>query len=206
MNEGMRLTRRTVMDAFGTASAAGVLAACGAGGAAEPQGTQGSKMQAPVNLRYVASFRPSSQTTWAGGASKLVELWNEKATPIKVEPIAPTNNRNEAVLSMITAGDPPDLFHALPRDYHPFANLSALLELDPYLKKDKRAQDVIPTILEYWARGDKHYAMPNNWSPQAIYFNKTDRLARHRRCHLRRPRRYGDYDYRCGRHACAHHV
>ena len=95
-----------------------------------------------------------------------------EGTPITVEPITPTGNRNEAALSMITAGDPPDLFHALPRDYHPFANLGALLDLGPYIRKDKRAQDVIPMILEYWARGEARYAMPNNWSPQAIYFNK----------------------------------
>jgi multiple sugar transport system substrate-binding protein len=172
------LTRRTIVGAGSAALvtlAGGALAACGGAGVASSgtAGTAGAKAQAPVTLRCVSSFQPSNQTTWGGGASKLVELWNEKGTPIKVEPIAPTGNRNEAVMAMLTAGDAPDLFHALPRDYHPFANLGALLELDPYLKKDKRAQDVIPTILEYWARGDKHYAMPNNWSPQAIYFNKT---------------------------------
>ena len=116
------LTRRTLMRAFSAVTAGGAsaaLAACGAGSTATPGG-EGTKTQTPVTLRYVGSFAASNQTTFAGGASKLVELFNEKGTPIRVEPIAPTNNRNEAVMSMITAGDPPDLFHALPRDYHPF--------------------------------------------------------------------------------------
>ncbi|HEX2066012.1 MAG TPA: extracellular solute-binding protein, partial [Candidatus Thermoplasmatota archaeon] len=133
---------------------------------------QEAKTQAPVTLRYLGSFAPASQTTFGGGAQRIVELFNARGTPITVEPIMPTGNRNEAALSMITAGDPPYLFHALPRDHHPFANLGALLDLGPYIRKDRRAQDVIPMILEYWARGEARYAMPNNWSPQAIYFNK----------------------------------
>jgi multiple sugar transport system substrate-binding protein len=165
------LTRRAFIGGATAALGATALAACGQGAGVSP--TQATKTQQPVTLRYVSSFQPSGGTTWAASASKLVEMWNEKGTPIQVQPISPTNNRNEAVLAMITAGDPPDLFHALPRDYHPFANLNALLELDPYIKQDRRAHDVIPTILDYWARGDKRYAMPNNWSPQAIYFNKT---------------------------------
>ena len=170
-DEGGRVgqTRRTVLGVLGAALTASGAAGCGT---AEPQAGQGAKAQAPVTLRYVGSFAQASQTTFGGGAQKIVELFNERGTPITVEPITPTGNRNEAALSMITAGDPPDLFHALPRDYHPFANLGALLDLSPYIRKDKRAQDVIPMILEYWARGEARYAVPNNWSPQAIYFNK----------------------------------
>jgi len=145
-----------------------VVAACG-GSSSQPQGF---KAQGPLTLRYIGSFAPSSQTTFGGGAQKLVELFNERAAPIKVEPIMPTNNRNEAALAMITSGEQLDLFHALPREYHPFANIGALAELDHYIKKDKRAQDVLPLVLDYWSRGDKRYAMPNNWSPHALYFNK----------------------------------
>jgi multiple sugar transport system substrate-binding protein len=168
-------TRRAVIralgGAFAGAAATSALAACGttSSSTAEPQGI---KTQAPVTLRYVGSFAASNQTTFGGGAQKLVELFNEKGTPIKVEPIMPSNNRNEAAMTMITAGDPPDLFHALPRDHHPFANLGALLDLAPYIKKDKRAQDVNPMVLEFFARGDVRYAMPNNFSVHSIYFNK----------------------------------
>lgn len=121
----------------------------------------------------MSSFQPSNQTTWAGSASKLVEMFNAKGTPIQVETLSPTGNRDEAMMSMLAAGDVPDLFHALPRNYHPYANLGALLDMAPYIRRDRRAHDVLPIILDYWARGDQRYAMPNNWSPQAIYFNKT---------------------------------
>jgi multiple sugar transport system substrate-binding protein len=164
------VTRRAL---FGSAAVVGTtaLAACGAG-TQETAGTA-PKTQSPVTLRYVASFGPSGATTFAGGLTKLVDTYNAKGTPVQVQPITPTGNRNEAALTMIAAGDPPDLFHALPRDYHPFANMGALLEMDPYMKKDRKVTpDVVPAILEYWSRDGKHYAMPNNWSPQAIYFNK----------------------------------
>ena len=167
---GAALSRRRVLLAGGAALSGLWLAACGAGQSGE---TPPARTQGPVTLRYVASFGPSGATTFAGALTRLVETFNARQTPVQIQPISPTGNRNEAAMAMVVAGDPPDLFHALPRDYHPFANIGALLELDPYLKKDRKlAPDVIPTILEYWARGDKRYAMPNNWSPQAIYFNK----------------------------------
>ena len=169
----MTLTRRRLVASASAAAGltgAAALAACGTQSAATP--TTDIKTMAPVTLRYVGSFANSSMTTFGGGSQKLVEMWNERGTPIKIEPIMPSGNRNEAALAMITAGDPPDLHHALPRDYHPFANIGALIDLAPYLRKDKRAQDVIPMILEYWGRGEARYAMPNNWSPQAIYYNK----------------------------------
>ena len=168
-----RTTRRAWLSGAGAGMLAvggTALAACGRAAEERPA----ARVQEPVTLRYLASFEPSTATTFPGALSQLVETWNAKQTPIQVQPINPTGNRNQAALAMIAAGDPPDLFHALPRDYHPFANGGALLELDPLLRKDRQvAPDVIPTILEYWAREGKHYAMPNNWSPQAIYFNRS---------------------------------
>ena len=164
------LSRRRLISTAATGVGAAALAACGTSTTTTP--TTDIKTMAPVTLRYTGSFALSSMTTFGGGSQKLVEMWNEKGTPIKIEPIMPSGDRDQAALTMITAGDPPDIHHALPRNYHPFANIGALIDLAPYLKKDKRAQDVIPMILEYWGRGEARYAMPNNWSPQAIYFNK----------------------------------
>lgn len=166
------VTRRTFV-AIGLASlGSGALAAACAPG--ELSTAPAAKRLEPATLRYVASFKPAEGTTYGSGLSRLVDTFNAKGTPVQITTITPTENRNEAVLAMVAAGDPPDLFHAHPRDYHPFANSGALLELDPYMKTDKKLMaDLISTIPQYWARGDKHYAMPNNWSPQAIYFNKS---------------------------------
>ncbi|MGH2367365.1 MAG: ABC transporter substrate-binding protein [Chloroflexota bacterium] len=164
-------SRRHLMVSALTALSTGALAACST---REPSSAPAAKRQEPATLRYVASFKPAEGTTFGSGIARLVELFNAKGTPVQVQPITPTENRNQAVLAMVAAGDPPDLFHAHPRDYHPFANTGALLALDPYMKQDKKlVPDLVPVIPQYWARGDKHYAMPNNWSPQAIYFNKS---------------------------------
>jgi multiple sugar transport system substrate-binding protein len=165
------ISRRRLIATAASSMSAAALAACGTANST-PTAATDIKTMAPVTLRYTGSFALSSMTTFGGGSQKLVEMWNEKGTPVKIEPIMPSGDRDQAALTMITAGDPPDIHHALPRNYHPFANIGALVDLAPYIKKDKRAQDVIPMILEYWGRGEARYAMPNNWSPQAIYFNK----------------------------------
>ncbi len=163
----MRRTRRSILV---SGMVAGALAACGRAGQPE---APAQRTRGPVTLRYVSSFEPPERTTFGGALSRLVSSFNGRQQMIQIEPITPTGNRNQAVLTMLAADDAPDLFHALPRDYHPFANAGALLDLSPLMKKDRKVvPDVVPVILEYWARGEKRYAMPNNWSPQAIYFNK----------------------------------
>ena len=107
-----RMSRRQFIAAAAAVGGAG-LAACGA---AAGTGTPDAKSMAPVRLRYAASFQPSEGTTWAASASKLIEMWNAKGTPVTVEPINLTGNRTEKVLAMVAAGDAPDLSHALPRD------------------------------------------------------------------------------------------
>src|SRR5438270_8970560 len=91
-----RVTRRTILGGVAAASAV-ALAACGT---AAQETTTAPKTQGPVTLRYVASFGPSGATTFAGGLTKLVDTYNGKKTPIQVQPITPTGNRNEAALTM----------------------------------------------------------------------------------------------------------
>src|SRR5690348_9684509 len=94
-----RVTRRRAMVGGATVLGSAGLAACGAG-TQETAGTA-PKTQGPVTLRYVASFGPSGATTFAGGLTKLVDTYNAKGTPVQVQPITPTGNRNEAALTMI---------------------------------------------------------------------------------------------------------
>src|SRR5919199_1266291 len=84
-------TRRTLLGGV-VAMGATALAACGAGA----QEAVAPKTQGPATLRYVASFGPSGATTFAGGLTKLVETFNARQTPVQVQPITPSGNRNEA--------------------------------------------------------------------------------------------------------------
>ena len=50
----------------------------------------------------------------------------------------------------------------------------ALLELDPYLKRDKRnIPDVVPSVLEYWTRDGHTYGLPNAHAHN-LTFNTTN--------------------------------
>jgi multiple sugar transport system substrate-binding protein len=160
-------SRRRVMAAAG---AAGVLGACGTVLATSQAP---AKALAPATLRYAAQFQPAIGTAYQSGLSRLVDGFNALGTPVKVTTEIP-NPLYVAVLAQLAAGNPPDLMHAHPREYLPFINAGALLPLDTYFKQDKRSvADVVPTILDNWLRDGQHYAMPNNSTVQAIYFNKS---------------------------------
>ncbi|MBI3973443.1 MAG: extracellular solute-binding protein [Chloroflexi bacterium] len=162
-------TRRRTMQA-GTAALTAALAACVPG---RPSTAPTSAVQTPVTLRYaVETIAPSGQGTYAEGRQLIVEAFHARGGPIRVEVEAPAPLYT-ALLAQATAGDPPDVTHTHPREYHPFVNAGALLELDPYLKRDRRnIPDVIASVLEYWRRDGYQYALPNAHTVQALYFNR----------------------------------
>ncbi|MBI3970473.1 MAG: sugar ABC transporter substrate-binding protein [Chloroflexi bacterium] len=165
------MTRRSLGTAVGTTTGAAALAACdlgrGPGAAATPS-------LAPVTLRYAGgALGTPGSGTYGDGRRLIIEALNARGGPAKVESEAPSP-LNTAVLAQAAAGDPPDLVHAHPREYHPFVNTGAILGLDAYMKKDRRnVPEILPTVLEYWSRDGQRWAMPNNWSLQGIYFNNS---------------------------------
>ena len=164
-----RGSRRRMMTAtaavFG--GAAGLLpAACGAGTDQKPAGSAAARQ--PATLRYITE--PGRVNS---GVKEVVALWNAKGTPVKVELEGVPGSFSEKVLTGAAAGDPADVIHSHPRDYHAWLNAGALLPLDDRLKKEKQnVPDLLPTALEYWNRDGKLWAVPYNLSVQNLYFNK----------------------------------
>jgi len=170
---GSRLTRRAGMRAAASsasAAAVGLVAACapGQGGGAPSAATRG-----PVTLRYALDeIVPAGQGTYSEGRQLITAAFMAPGGPIRVE-IEAVKPVYAAILTQAAAGDPPDVTMTHPREYHPFVNAGALLELDSYLKRDKRnVPDVVPSVLEYWTRDGHTYGLPNAHAVQAIYYNR----------------------------------
>ncbi|HEV2124514.1 MAG TPA: sugar ABC transporter substrate-binding protein [Chloroflexota bacterium] len=164
------MNRRTFFVTL-TSSTVGVLgAACGAPGAQSPAqlASRPHSTQAPVTLHYVTE--PGRVNS---GVKDVVDAFNVRGGPIRVELEPATGSYVEAVLTRAAGGDPPDLTHTHPRDYHAWVNAGALLSLQPYLKKERQnVPDLLPTALDYWARDGQHWAVPYNLSVQNLFFNK----------------------------------
>ena len=166
-----RFSRRAVMQAAASlAAVAGPLAACAPG---QDSGARNAAMQAPVTIRYALDeIVPAGQGTYSEGRQLVTAAFMAQGGPIRVETEA-LNPVYTAILAQAAAGNPPDVTMTHPREYHPFVNAGALLELDPYLKRDKRnIPDVVPSVLEYWTRDGHTYGLPNAHAVQAVYFNR----------------------------------
>jgi multiple sugar transport system substrate-binding protein len=156
--------RRLAAAAWG---AGGLLAgACSAPGDPAPGG--GAAGIQPVTLRY-----HTEPGRVGSGVQDVVALWNARGTPVRVELEGVPGSFSEKVLTAAAGGDPPDVIHTHPRDYHAWANAGALLPLDDRLKKERQnVPDLLPAALEYWNRDGKLWAVPYNLSVQNLYFNR----------------------------------
>jgi multiple sugar transport system substrate-binding protein len=179
MNRGMaqRIVQRQVrgvtrrwMATRATAVLGGATAllASACGGPATGQQPPASAARQAATVRYITE--PGRVNS---GIKEVVAAWNAKGSPIKVELEGVPGSFSEKVLTSAAGGDPPDVIHTHPRDYHAWLNAGALLPLDDRIKKERHnVPDLLPTALEYWNRDGKLWALPYNLSVQNVYFNK----------------------------------
>ncbi|HET7767406.1 MAG TPA: extracellular solute-binding protein [Chloroflexota bacterium] len=160
----MQTTRRIVL-ALTAGGAASVLAACGAGSQATPQAAQ-----QPVTLRHAVN---TGATGFQVAERKVLEAFNRKGSHVTVqqEPISPPY---PGILAQISAGTPPDVCLAHPRDSRVLLDAGGLEPLDEYMRKDrKNTPDILPNVFGYFLQDGKQYFVPNNSAPHAVYFNRT---------------------------------
>ncbi|MBI3971981.1 MAG: extracellular solute-binding protein [Chloroflexi bacterium] len=164
----LSMTRRRMV---GQATAVIGSAAAGACVPGQPADSIPAASQTPVTLRYAAPFGPSIAVTVEAGRTRIVEAFNARGShQVRLET---PQNLYVSVLAQAAAGDPPDLSHTLPREYHPFVNAGALLELDPFMKRDrKNVSDILQSVLDNWVRDGHNWALPQTYPVQALYFNR----------------------------------
>ena len=169
---GAGTTRRAVITWAPLAGSAAFFAACG--------GTPGGQTvaapapsQPTVELRYACSaIAAQAPNTYDDARVKMVEAFNtqQRASHVTIEW---KSGIVQAVTAQVAGGDAPDLVHAHPWDTLGLMVNGSALALDPYLIKEKKnIPDVTSAALDYWILDGKRYALPNNYTVQAMYFNK----------------------------------
>lgn len=138
-----RQTRRGALTSLTTISAGTFLAACGAGGGATSGGGAGGRVTAPATVEF--------HHRWDGNREPLMNTQIEDFK--KIQPNITVNQSMvlcsgsadgcydgmplDKIISMVAAGDPPDVIMINVRSTADFAARNALQRLDDLLKRDK---------------------------------------------------------------------
>lgn len=91
---------------------------------------------------------------------------------VQIESI-PTNYK-EKILTYIASGEPPDVFLLDSVIMPALRNKGILLDLKPYLDSLRVNLDAyFPNVLNIFAKGEKLYALPKDFTPLVMYYNQT---------------------------------
>lgn len=126
----------------------------------------------PVTLKF---------TTWMGAAEgaafrKLLKVYEQKNPGISIKIIdvsGPGNYGREKVETMIAANTPPDVLQTNTGQFEAFAARGALLDLDPYYKRDHIDTGIYVTgTMPGCSYHGKTYATPRFISDVLMFYNK----------------------------------
>jgi len=83
--------------------------------------------------------------------------------------------QTQKVLTQLAAGTPPDITYFTTKQFPSYTSINALLELDPYINKDRdiNYKDIYPILVEYSIHKSKVYGLPYLFGGMFVAFNKT---------------------------------
>ncbi|NRF90372.1 extracellular solute-binding protein [Paenibacillus frigoriresistens] len=123
----------------------------------------------PAELRYTiwdTNQQPAYQ--------KIINEFQKENKNIKVTlQVVPWANYWDKLNTEIAGGTAPDVFW----NYIPYvaglANKGALLDINPYVSKDKvDLSKFNKSLLDGFVEGDKRYAIPKDWDTMGLFYNK----------------------------------
>ncbi len=139
------------------------LAGCGGGG--------GSSSKEPMTITLFTWTRPAELAANQELCAKF-----EAAHPgVKVEVMnEPGDRAMDKLQQMVAAGNPPDVMSIHGAYFMPLAAKGALLDLDPYVIKDKEfaIEDFYPSLVELCRYQGKLYSLPRYTSVYVLFYNK----------------------------------
>lgn len=128
------------------------------------------KDEARVRLRVM---------TWAGDTEiateqRIADRFSDRHPDVDVIVESASTHYQEKLLTSIAAGTPPAVFLLDGPDIPTFLDRGLTLDLTPYLEKVGYEPDrVLPEVLETFRRGGRLYALPKDFTPMAIYVNRS---------------------------------
>ena len=122
-----------------------------------------------VTLR-VLNWAPELELALEQRIARGFEATHPDVTVI-VESVA--NNFGEKLAASIASGTPPDVFLLDVPDIPAFVERGLVLDLAPYLARVGYDRDaVFPQVLDVFARGQRLFALPKDFTPMVIYYNR----------------------------------
>lgn len=118
-------------------------------------------------------------TNWADATeARIVEAnlsaFEEQHPGVRVVQESIPNQYREKILTSFAAGTPPDVMLLDSPDVPAFINRDLLIDLAPYMERvgfDPKAY--FPNVLAIAQRGEHLYAFPKDFTPMAVYYNRT---------------------------------
>jgi len=107
-------------------------------------------------------------------ADKIIEAFEKDNPKIKIKYEFYTfDNYNQAIITHFITGDPPDVFLANAMYIATFIDKGIVLPLDGYLEEMKiNKNDYYSNTISSFTRNNKLYAIPKDFSPMALFYNK----------------------------------
>lgn len=108
------------------------------------------------------------------------QIWNEfeqlhPGTTVKVEQIPGYGMYAPKLIMMHVSGSVPDVIHLDASSAAVFIDNGILKDLTPFIDRDESfdLDDYFKNVVEIARRGDKLYAIPLDFTPMVMYYNKT---------------------------------
>jgi multiple sugar transport system substrate-binding protein len=165
------VTRRRMLAAGAAATSVAAsalsLAACGAPGASEQPATS----KAPTTVTYMIYAGETERQAWEATKTGFEAAHPTLKLDINYAPINdPSFNYDDKLRAMMAGNSAPDTVRVAVRA---FASEGALLDLEPYVQKDKSfdVTDNLPGVLDSGKWKNKLYVLVGKLGPQILYYN-----------------------------------
>lgn len=101
---------------------------------------------------------------------RFTELYPHITVEFIISPDAFTHR--DTVLTMMAAGDPPDVLWSGDSSIWDFAYRGALMDLTPYMERDGIDSSIFVPAVEEASIEGKYYALPDHSGPLMVYYNR----------------------------------
>lgn len=126
--------------------------------------------KAPVQLRWFVPGEPEELAI----RQQQLDRFHELNPDISVKFEEVTGDRWQKMLTLIAAGQAPDVLYMQGRFVRPLAARGGLLNLEPFIEKDESmiTEQFYPGWLDAVSYNGEHYALPQEFTPIVLFYNK----------------------------------